>query len=87
MFAIGADKVILFCIHHNPQLASIESAQVLFEMVLPCKRYVSLSHSNEIIDRIRSLKLLCDVAFACPRRVQLTRSVLDWLKSVCDDVI
>ena len=86
VFAIGADKVILYCIHHNPHLASIESAQVLFEMVLPSNRYVSLSHSNDVIHRIRSLKLLCDVAFACPRRVQLSRSVLDWLKGVCDDV-
>ena len=86
IFAIGADKVILYCIHHNPHLSSIESAQVLFEMVLPSKRPNLCSSPHEVIDRVRSLKLLCDIAFACPRRIQLSRSVLDWLKGVCDDV-
>jgi hypothetical protein len=85
-FSIGSDKVIVFCLHNNHAITSLESMEVLFDMVVPSKKLVFTTHVNDPIDRVRSLKLLCDVACSSAQRIQLGRSALDWLKGVCDEV-
>lgn len=87
VFSAGVDRAILFCLHNSYTITSLESMQVLFDMVTPTKRWALQSYnSTDTLERTKSLKLLCDVASASARKLQLARSTLDWLRGICDDV-
>lgn len=95
---IEADKVILYCAVQNPRLVTLETLQVMFELVIeaagPRGRYQNpivdggLQLQNcESIHRGVLLELLVDIVVSLPRSSQLARSVIDWLREVCDENI
>jgi uncharacterized BrkB/YihY/UPF0761 family membrane protein len=44
-----------------------------------------LNETQEIITSLNMVVLLCDIAVCSVNNIQLSRIIIDWLKSLCDD--
>ena len=97
---VEADKVLLYCAVQNPALVTLETLQVLFELIIEPGTSAATSssisavamhpgstvgHSTEAIYRVALLELLVDLVLALPQNSQLARGAIDWLREVCDD--
>jgi len=83
------DNVILFCLHGTPNHLSLESVQVLFELTTAAQGGTEdVAATGAEVDLIRNpilLRLVLNIAVACPKRPQVARGVVEWLKSICED--
>jgi len=94
------DKVILHCALHQPSLITLETLQVLFDLIcdpaMPSSspslfpRAGSVStigvECSEVIHRQTLLDLLFLIVLSS-RNCQLARSAVDWMREICDDEI
>jgi hypothetical protein len=92
---IEADKVMMYCAVQNPRLVTLETIQVLFDLIvestavspqllLPLHPAQS-ALGQEAIHRVALLELLVDLVISLPRNNQLARSTIDWLREICDE--
>jgi hypothetical protein len=96
--SVEADKVILYCAVQNPQSVTLETLQVLFDLIVeaapeggvsvsPLLPVASAPVSAESIHRVALLELLIDLVLSLPRHSALARGTVDWLREVCDENI
>eukprot|EP01034_Spumella_vulgaris_P023689 gene23689-29934_t len=85
------DKAILYCCKAYSHLVTLETVQVLFELVSfsnGSSSFGTAAHSSsdsERIVRTSVLELLIDVVASSGTEFQLARSAVDWLREICDD--
>jgi hypothetical protein len=85
------DKAVLYCCKAYSRLVTLETAQVLFELVSfsdgsgSFGTAVRSSSDTERILRTSVLELLVDVVASSCTELQLARSAMDWLREICDD--
>lgn len=92
------DNVILFCLHGTPNHLSLESVQVLFELITDPEAADSGSGDRDDaaalrgvssgVDLIRNpmlLRLVINIAVASPKRPQVARGTVEWLRNICED--
>ena len=78
-----ADFIILYSFNKTALSQSIEALQPIFEAICP------LSNCDQdliIPSRDRLLTLLVSIAVSNSTHPTIARSIIDWLKGVCDDV-
>ena len=92
------DKVVLFCALQQPSLITLETLQVLFDLICdPAPPNSSpslfprgaglLSECSEVIQRQTLLDLLILIVLSSRTNCQLARSAVDWMREICDDEI
>jgi hypothetical protein len=85
------DKAILYCCKAYSRLVTLETVQILFELVSfsnGSSSFGTAVHSSSDADRIvrtSVLELLIDVVASTSTEFQLARSAVDWLREICDD--
>ena len=93
-----SDKVVLFCALQQPSLITLETLQVLFDLICdPAPPNSSpslfprgaglLSECSEVIQRQTLLDLLILIVLSSRSNCQLARSAVDWMREICDDEI
>jgi hypothetical protein len=90
--SVEADKVLLYCTVQNPRLVSLETLQVLFDLIVASSTDASApigtaggQGAGDTIQRVALLELLMDLVLALPRHSHLARATIDWLREVCDE--
>eukprot|EP01038_Epipyxis_sp_PR26KG_P004498 gene4498-6355_t len=104
--ASHVDKVILHVSREYPDLISLETLQILFDLVMNENSFASTqnnsflapnviannnsglnANSNEYVRRVAVLELLIDMTLTCHSNLQITRSAVEWLREVCDELL
>ena len=94
------DKVLLYCALQQPSLITLETLQVLFDLICnPAPPSSSpslfprgvgpLSECSEVIHRQTLLDLLFLIVLSSRNNsnCQLARSAVDWMREICDDEV
>jgi hypothetical protein len=92
------DKVVLFCALQQPSLITLETLQVLFDLICdPAPPNSSpslfprgagpLPECSEVIHRQTLLDLLVLIVLSSRTNCQLARSAVDWMREICDDEV
>jgi len=91
-FASRQDNILLYCLHSNPSITSTECIQEFFEVLCSVERStmklkIHDRHIKFNKKRPQILTLLFDIAISSPKKPQIARSMIDWLREVCDNII
>lgn len=106
---MDTDKVILYCAIKHPDLLTLETLQVLFDIICdskgslqPASSSITIESSNpstctsegglynantDIIHRTVVLELLLNMVIISSKDCQLARSLIDWLREICDEEV